>query len=99
MEGAFDVIKTLIIAVAVVFVVFLILMAIPKSKLRDIVLEYLGWGTATVSGISVISPIDVIPDFIPIAGQLDDIGMIIFGLISGITAYRLRKKRLNSSDY
>lgn len=93
MGDFFELLKVIFIGVFALVALFLVLMALPKSKLRDLVVEYFGWGAVGVSAVSVVSPIDLIPDFIPIAGQADDIGMIIFGIISGIAAYRLRKKR------
>lgn len=77
---------------------FIILLALPKSKLRSLLLEVLGWGGAAVSAVGLVSPVDIIPDVIPIAGQLDDIGYLILGILSALVAYFERKKRLDKDS-
>lgn len=43
---------------------FVVLLALPRSRLRYFVLEIFGWGTAGVSTLLIVSPIDFLP-FIP----------------------------------
>jgi uncharacterized membrane protein YkvA (DUF1232 family) len=93
MDAFFQFLQALVIGFVVVVVVFLILMALPKSRLRDFIMEVLGWTTTATSAVSVISPLDPIPDFIPLAGQLDDVGMLAIGIVSALFAWRMRKHR------
>lgn len=94
MDAFFSFLKVFFIGLFVLIIVFLILMALPKSKLRGVVLEIFGWGTTAASTASVVSPIDLMPDFIPVLGQLDDVGMIVLALCSAFFAYRMRKQRM-----
>jgi uncharacterized membrane protein YkvA (DUF1232 family) len=43
-------------------------------------------GIAFLTLVYIISPIDLIPDFIPVLGQLDDIGVLVF---AGKTIHRI----------
>lgn len=98
MQSFFHFLEVLVIGIAVLIGLFIVLLALPESKLRAVALEALGWGGAAISTVGIISPIDLIPDVIPVVGQLDDIGYIVFGFISALTAYFLRKKRLNEAE-
>lgn len=96
MDSFFGFLKAIFLGLFGLVALFIILLSIPKSRLRDIVLEFTGWGTAAVSAVSVVSPIDPIPDFIPVLGQLDDIGMIILGICSLLMAIHMRNNRKNN---
>lgn len=82
----FETMRTLINAGCLLLVSFLVLLALPKSKLRDVVMPIAGWGFALLCGIYVASPVDVIPDLIPVVGWVDDVGAIAAGLTSACLA-------------
>ena len=77
----FGFLKVMVIAGAVVFALFLVLLAIPKCPLRSYLLELMGYAGAATSALGVVSPIDVIPDFIPVLGWLDDLAYVPLGLL------------------
>jgi len=93
MEGFWDVVKIILIGGFVIFAIFLILLALPKSKMRSVLLEIGGWGTTATCAAGVVSPIDVIPDLVPVLGQSDDLTMIVIGTLSAVFAYFQRKRR------
>lgn len=93
MDAFFGFLKVLAVCATLFFVVFLVLLALPKSQLRSLVLEFFGWITAGGSAVLVVSPVDIIPDPIPFLGQMDDVAYIVVGIISGLLAYFQRKSR------
>jgi uncharacterized membrane protein YkvA (DUF1232 family) len=69
---------------------FLILLALPQSRLRYYVLRILAIAFFTVAvllGLYILSPMDIVPDVIPVLGQLDDIAALVGVVMSAISAY------------
>jgi len=67
---------------------FMILLALPQSRLRYYVVRGLGIVFFTITGLLalyIISPLDVVPDVIPVLGQIDDGGALIGALITGLS--------------
>ena len=93
MEAFFDFLKVAFIGLFALFALFIILISLPASRLRSFLLETMGWGTAGVSAVSVVSPIDFVPDFIPVLGWADDIGALVVGAASIMMALVMRHQR------
>jgi hypothetical protein len=90
------IIQTFIICVTLLFAALLILLSLPKSQLRFFLLEILGWTGAALAGLYILCPIDVIPDFIPIVGWIDDGFALIGGIVSCLAAIAARSDRQRS---
>jgi uncharacterized membrane protein YkvA (DUF1232 family) len=86
-----DLIKLLAIIGGVIVVVLMILLAMPASKLRDFLLPIVAWSFSLLCGFLVISPIDFLPDFIPVVGWVDDVGLAVTGIGSAVAAMSFKR--------
>lgn len=83
----FETIKTLLLCGTVTTIAFMVLLAMPNSKLRQFLLPIVGWCVAILCGIYCISPIDILPEaFLGPFGLVDDVGAIVAGVAAVKTA-------------
>ena len=67
---------------------FIVLLALPQSRLRYYVLRGLGIVFFTCTGLLalyILSPLDALPDVIPLLGQIDDGGAFISAIVTGLS--------------
>lgn len=88
-----DIVKIVAVLGAIFIVLVLILLAIPGSRLRK-VFSAIYLIVAALLGVYVVSPIDLIPDLIPLLGQSDDaLASVIAAanVVAGIILYFKRR--------
>ena len=85
------------ITMGVIMALFLILLAMPgNSEFRSSAFKLLGIGGAA---IATMSPIDFIPDVIPVVGWVDDLGYLALGAACAISLYRQIKRQNSLSSH
>lgn len=109
MESFWDFSKWILVCLTGTVIIFLVLLSIPNSKLKGIALKVFSkilYVFTTLSLFYVISPIDLIPEVIPLLGQADDalaliIGVVIFlplAIISGLEGKKIAKGLKAAND-
>ena len=96
MESFWEFAKLALIIGAVLTVIVLILLVLPGSRLRK-AFSTLFFAIAGVLGIYVVSPLDFIPDIIPLLGQSDDALATILAIVNGIAGILLYLKDRSST--
>jgi uncharacterized membrane protein YkvA (DUF1232 family) len=93
MESFWDVAKLLLLVGIVL--AGLMLLALLNPRLRKLVSAIFFTITA-ILGVYVVSPIDFLPDFIPLLGQLDDVLATALAVVNGISGIILYLKGRSS---
>ena len=87
MDAFFSFLKVAIIGIFALVALVLVLLAIPQTRFKSTLTEILAWfGFLGASGL-VASPVDLIPDFLPVIGWTDDLGYAL--LAAGLRLYRV----------
>lgn len=89
----FSFLKTFTVCGTVFFITMVVLMAMPQSKLRSVGLEMTKWALACGLLLMVPSPVDVVPDVVPVVGWLDDIGYVVGAIAAANSALEERRRR------
>jgi uncharacterized membrane protein YkvA (DUF1232 family) len=83
MQGFVEVIKLLIMVGGAIMIVFLVMLGLPQSKLKDFLMPIVSWCFAIFCAFYVISPVDIVPEAaLGPFGLLDDIGAIIAAILA-----------------
>jgi uncharacterized membrane protein YkvA (DUF1232 family) len=96
MDSFWEFAKIALIVGAALTLIVLILLILPGSRLRK-VFSTLFFAIAGLLGIYVVSPMDFIPDIIPLLGQSDDALATVLAIINGIAGILLYLKGRSSS--
>ena len=94
MDAFFSFLKVATIGIFVLIALVLVLLAIPQTRLKSTLTELLAWfGFLGASGL-VVSPVDLIPDVLPVIGWTDDLGYALLAVVCGYIGWNLRRRRL-----
>jgi Protein of unknown function (DUF1232) len=88
-----EVFKVAFICMTVLLIALGVLLALPRSQLRSFLLGALGWGGIAANGALAVSPLDAIPDVIPILGQIDDFFYLAALALCALLVRRERRLR------
>lgn len=92
--------ELLVVVGAILTLALMILLALPASRLRDLIMPYIAWSFVVLCGLYICLPIDFLPEILlgP-AGLFDDCGALVAGVATAMKTIKAsRDKQLHLRD-
>ncbi len=86
--------EVMVIVGGLIVVTFMVLLALPQCKIRDMLMPFVAWGFVALCAAYAISPVDVLPEIVlgPF-GLFDDAGAVIAGVATAMATIRAKKQK------
>jgi uncharacterized membrane protein YkvA (DUF1232 family) len=86
--------ELLVIVGGILALAFMILLALPQSRLRDLLMPFISWAFVVLCGVYVISPVDIMPEIIlgP-AGIFDDFAAGVAGVLTAMSTIKAQRQK------
>src|SRR5271169_4148820 len=90
----FELLRMMVVMSGVIVITFMILLALPQCKLRDMLMPFVAWGFVALCAAYAISPVDAFPEVIfgPF-GLVDDLGAVVMGIGTAVATINAGKKK------
>jgi uncharacterized membrane protein YkvA (DUF1232 family) len=96
LDAFFSFLTVMAIGVFALIALVLVLLAIPQTRFKSTLTELLAWGGFLGASGMVVSPLDLIPDIIPVIGWADDAGYVLLALACAYIGWKQRQRRLTT---
>ena len=95
-----ELLRLLVMVGGAIVITFLVLLALPQCKLRDILMPFVAWAFVALCAAYVISPVDILPEIaLGPFGLVDDFGALVMGVGTAAAAiHAARKKKAGYHD-
>jgi uncharacterized membrane protein YkvA (DUF1232 family) len=85
MDQLMEWIKIAAIAAGIIIVLLIVLISLPNSPVRKWLLKIVGsllYAVVVLCLVYIINPADLVPDVLPVVGQVDDIGALVTAVLN-----------------
>ena len=89
-----ELLRLLVIMGGLIIITFMVLLALPACKLRDMLMPFVAWGFVAMCAAYCISPVDALPEIVlgPF-GCVDDFMALAAGVGTAWATINARKKK------
>ena len=86
--------RLIVVSGFLITMTFLILLALPQCRMREILMPFVAWGFVALCGAYALSPVDVLPEIVlgPF-GLVDDLGAVVAGVGTAISTIQAQKRK------
>lgn len=89
-----ELLRLLVVVGGLLALTFMILLALPQCRLREMLMPFVAWGFVALCGAYAISPVDVLPEILlgPF-GLVDDLAAVVLGVGTAVSTIQTQKRK------
>jgi uncharacterized membrane protein YkvA (DUF1232 family) len=89
-----ELLRLLVACGCLTVITFMVLLALPQCKLRDMLMPFVAWGFVALCAAYVISPVDALPEIaLGPFGLVDDFAAMAAGVGTAMATIRAKRKK------